>query len=76
MDKEKYQELYVDLIDVKDSIQDLVSYNNYVETELKDNFEISDKIVEANNYEEYLNKVIDTKEVLVSEIIPDVYSRL
>ena len=51
-------------------------YDSIYDVAKNENFEISDKIVEANNYEEYLNKVIDTKEVLVSEIIPDVYSRL
>lgn len=66
-------ELYISLNDIQKSIDDLISYNEYVENELYNSFKINDKIVQEERYTNFVNDIYNIKQELINDIINNIY---
>ncbi len=73
--EQQYKILYEQLLKISNNIENVISSINYLEDDLKQNFQIDGIGVEKKTLESIKNEIRDVSLELKKDIIPDISTR-
>lgn len=76
MNNDDYRVLYIKINNIRNSFNDLLEYNSFILSELKENFKLDKEIIENNKLTNYCNNIKEIETEISNTIIPDIYNKI